>query len=314
MPNVNLDTNTHSAPLNSDIEFFLSTCEMLEIDFNYGMSQLNMYLQDLMFLQSGGKYKDLGISQRRKDSMPQLITLSASAPGSVAFVDKYDLQSPELIAPNSIALLKLNGVMRSQSGLSSNGVDRLAVDLRNAYSNPNIAGVVIETNSGGGESLAGNMAKSAIMERNKPVIGFGHLVASAAYRALTGADEIIMSSEFSEVGSIGTMVQLDNKAISRFRERVSEFYGKDAPNKNGDIRKAFAGDFSAIQERVNELTVQFHNEIIRDRPLSGGTERIKDTLSGKMFDAKEGKRRGLVDAIGGLNFAAKRVFSLKSKY
>jgi ClpP class serine protease len=110
------------------------------------------------------------------------------------------------------------------------------------------------------------------------------------------------------------MVQLDMRALAEYRERISEFYGADAPNKNGELRRALAGDYSGIQQRVNELTAQFHNEIKRDRPLRGDAEKIKDTLSGKMFDASEGKRRGLVDAIGTLPFAVKRVFSLKSKY
>jgi protease IV len=320
MPNAATDIqpeqNTVNAPLNRDIEMFLSTCEMLEIDFDFGLTQLNAYLQDLMFLQAGGKYKDLAIAQRRSESRPRIITTTdAATPASINFVNRLDINDPEtIIPPNSVALLKLTGVMRSQSGISSPGVDSMANDLRSAYANPNVAGVVIETNSGGGETLAGNMLKSAIAERNKPVVGFGHLVASAAFRALTGADEIVMSSEFSEVGSIGTMVQLDTRALSKFRNHVAEFYGSDAPNKNGELRRALAGDYSGIQQRVNELTVQFHNEIKRDRPLRGDVDKIKDTLSGKMFDAVEGKRRGLVDAVGTLPFAVKRVFSLKSKY
>lgn len=320
MPNaahdIQPEQNAINAPLNRDIEMFLSTCEMLEIDFDFGLTQLNAYLQDLMFLQAGGKYKDLGIAQRRLESRPRIITTTdAATPASINFVDRWDINDPEtIIPPNSVALLKLTGVMRSQSGISSPGVDRMANDLRSAYSNPNVAGVVIETNSGGGETLAGNMLKSAIAERNKPVVGFGHLVASAAFRALTGADEIVMSSEFSEVGSIGTMVQLDTRALSKFRDRVAEFYGSDAPNKNGELRRALSGDYSGIQQRVNELTVQFHNEIKRDRPLRGDADKIKDTLSGKMFDAVEGKRRGLIDAVGTLPFAVKRVFSLKSKF
>lgn len=261
MPNAAVDISgeqaPHAAPLNRDIELFLSTCEMLEIDFNFGMTQLNAYLQDLIFLQSGGKYKDLGIAQRREDSRARILTFdSATAPVKVNFAERRDIYDEEKeIQPNSIALLKLSGVMRSQSGISSQGMDGISKDLRAAYSNDNIAGIIIETNSGGGETLAGNMLKSAIQERNKPVVGFGHLVASAAFRALTGADEIIMSSEFSEIGSIGTMVQLDTKALARFRDRIAEFYGTDAPNKNGELRRALAGDYSGIQQRVNELTV-----------------------------------------------------------
>ena len=293
---------------NRDIDMFLATCQYLEIDFDFAVNQYSQYLQDIALLNAGVKFRDLGISARREESRPKILVTSSGH-----LVDEWNISSPE-IPQNSIAVLKLNGVMRCQSGISTPGIDELNASLRSAYNNPKISGVLIETNSGGGESLAGTMLKSVIQERNKPVVGFGYLVASAAFRALSGADEIIMASEYCEVGSIGTMVQIDNKILSEFRDRISEFYGADAPNKNGEFRSALAGDYSKIQKRVDELTKQFHNEIKRDRPLKGSDEKIADTLSGKMFDAIEGKRRGLVDAVGTMPFAVKRILSLKSKY
>jgi protease IV len=319
---------------NRDIDMFLATCQYLEIDFNFAVNQYSQYLQDIALLNAGVKFRDLGMSARREESRPKILVTSSGiivdtwnfssnrkrgtsrndeAGKGHIISDKWSISNPE-IPENSIAVIKLNGVMRSQSGISTNGVDQIGQTLRSAYANDNIAGVLIETNSGGGESLAGTMLKSVINERNKPVVGFGYLVASAAFRALSGADEIIMASEYCEVGSIGTMVQIDNKILAEFRDRISEFYGSDAPNKNGEFRSALAGDYSKIQKRVDELTKQFHNEIKRDRPLKGSDAKIADTLSGKMFDALEGKRRGLVDAVGTMPFAVKRILSLKSKY
>ena len=299
-----------AAPLNRDIENFLLTSEFLELDFDYGFQQLNIYLQDLMFLRSGGKFKDLGISERRHSVAPRLIIPSDA---SFTLVDKWDLMDNNT-PPGSIALLKLSGVMRSQSAMSSPGVDRLASDLRSAYNNQNVKGIILETVSGGGETMAGNMLKSALTERNKPVVGFGHLGASAAYRALSGTDEIIAAGGGAEFGSIGTMISLDNKVIAKLRDRFTEIYGADTPNKNGEFRKALAGDYSGLQDRVNQLTKSFHDEIKKDRPLQGDSARIKDTLSGAMFSANEAKSRGLVDAIGNLNFAVRRVNALQSKY
>ena len=93
-----------------------------------------------------------------------------------------------------------------------------------------------------------------------------------------------MTRAFPPTANLIFLVQLDTRALAKFRERVAEFYGSDAPNKNGGLRRALAGDYSGIQQRVNDLTVQFHNEIKRDRPLRGDADKIKDTLSGKMFD------------------------------
>lgn len=313
------DANDHiteqrpTSPLNLDIEQFLMSSQLLELDFEFGLQQMNMYLQDLMMIRAGGKKMVVeNIRARAAAAQPRLIVPSDNAAG-FTLVDKWDMMDGNVPA-GSIALLKLSGVMRTQSGFSSPGVDRLATDLRAAYNNTNIRGIVLETLSGGGESMAGNVLKSALSEKNKPVVGWGHLVASAAFRALTGTDEIVLSSMSAEVGSIGTMISMDTKELNKFRERFTEFYGSDAPNKNGEFRKAMAGDFSAIQERVDTLTREFHAEIKRDRPLQGDAAKIKETLSGAMFNATEGKRRGLVDAIGNLNFAVRRVSALKSRY
>lgn len=262
-----ITTASVSANTNRDIDMFLATCQHLEIDFYFAVNQYSQYLQDIALLNAGVKFRDLGISSRREESRPKILVSNSGH-----LVDEWNISSPE-IPQNSIAVLKLNGVMRCQSGISTNGVDQIGESLRSAYNNAKISGVLIETNSGGGESLAGTMLKSVIQERNKPVIGFGYLVASAAFRALSGADEIIMASEYCEVGSIGTVVQIDNKILGEFRDRISGFYGSDAPNKNGEFRSALAGDYSKIQKRVDELTKQFHNEIKRDRFSASSSNR-----------------------------------------
>lgn len=312
-PSENIDNEQRSdLRLNRDIEGFLLTSEMLEIEFNFALAELNKYLQDVLMLSAGFKFKDLGIAERRRDALPKLIIPTSDS--TYKFADCWDIQSLEETPPGSIALLKLSGVMRAQSGLSSPGADRMAFDLRNAYHNENVKGVIIETISGGGESMAGTIVKSAIGERNKPVVGFGHLGASAAYRALSGADEIIASSDQAEFGSIGTMITLDNKILNKYRERFTDIYGADVPKKNAEFRAALAGDFSGLQNRVDVLTRQFHDEIKNSRPLRGDAAFIKETLSGAVFNAKESKRRGLIDATGNLQFAVRRVNSLLKNY
>lgn len=299
---------------NRDIELFLSGNQNLEIELQFGISELNRYLEDLQMLQLGVPFSELGIYARRQSKQPRVMCLDAANDGTYSFASWRDLYSKKEIPQNSIALLQLSGVMRSQSGMSSPGIDSFVEDLMNAYNHPNVMGVIIETNSGGGESLAGNMLNSAIQDRNKPVVGFGHLVASAAYRALSGADEIIASSEASEFGSIGTMISLDNKILNKYRSRFADFYGGSAPGKNSDFRAAISGDFSGIQKRVDELTLSFQNQIKASRQLRGSESTINETLNGSMFNAIESKKRGLVDMVGTMQTAVKRVKALRGKY
>ncbi len=305
------DTQSQAAPVNADIEAFLMNAGSLEIDLQFGLKEYFAYLEDLRLLSVGLKFKDLGISERRHATFSQLILPHEST----YMVSAWDLKDPEFRTPkDSIALLKLSGVMRSQSGISSRGVDAQINDLRLAYADENILGVVIETESGGGESIAGTKFKSAIGERNKPVVGFAHMAASAAYRALSGADEIIASGDSAEFGSIGTMISVDRKMLQKYGSRIADFYGSGAPGKNADFRAALSGDFSAIQTRVDGLTEAFQNEIRRDRDLRGSQAKINETVNGSMWNAIEAKQRGLIDMVGNMQTAIKRVKALRGKY
>lgn len=296
-----------NAQFNADIEAFLLNAGTLEIDARHGLSELARYFQELQARAAGVAYSELGISTRRDSSRPQILELT-DTPGTYTFASAYDLRNTEQkVKPGSIALLKLSGVMRSESGISTRGMDALSEDLRLAYANPNISGVIIETNSPGGESLAGTLLRSTITERNKPVVGFGHLVASAAYRALSAADEIILSGAGAEAGSIGTMVALDAQLIQNLRNRSINLYGSTAPNKNSAGRGIMAGDFLPLQKQVDASTLNFQNEVRDSRPLSGSAETIAETLDGSMWLAEEAKNRGLVDLVGNMQLAIRRV-------
>ncbi|TXH43973.1 MAG: hypothetical protein E6Q97_33395 [Desulfurellales bacterium] len=295
--------------INPKIEAFLTANTRLEIEFDFGFSEFNRYLEDVALVQSGVPYAELGISERRASFRPLIIASDASA---YRLTDDVFYESDT--KPGSIALLKLSGVMRTEGGISNPGIEGLANQLRAAYANDNIAGIILETRSGGGESLSGSLLKSVLSERNKPVIGFAHIAASAAYRALSGTDEIIASSDAAEFGSIGTFYTIDEKTLSEYRERFKDFYGSNAPNKNGAFRAMLGGDYSKIQKEADELTARFHEEIAKDRPLQGSAAKIADTLGGGMFDARDAKKRGLIDGIGNLQYALKRLEALKPKY
>lgn len=293
---------------NRDIDGFLLSSDCWEIHLGFGISELYRYWEDCRLRSEGFSYDELGIAKRRHEQRPIIIDSDAH------FVEGATIYQQSETPLNSIALLKLSGVMRSQDGISTRGMDSMIGDLRAAYSNSNIKGVIIETNSGGGESLAGTMLKSAISERNKPVVGFGHMVASAAYRALSGADEIGLSGNGSESGSIGTMISMDRKTLEDYKARYMDFYGATAPEKNSEYRSAVQGIFEGLQARVNEKTVQFQNEIRDERNLRGGTAKVAETLNGAMYAAEQSKIRGLSDWTGNMNYAIKRVNALRAKY
>lgn len=297
--------------LNRNIELFLSSNSSLEIDEQFGRNALANYLAELALISSGVPFSELGFSERRAALLPSIIPFSADNFNQFATVQNLD--NRQSVLPGSIAVLKLAGVMRSQDGLSSYGADTVTGWLRSAYNNPNIDGVIIETETGGGEAMAGTKIDNVISERNKPVIGFAHMAASAGYRALSNADEIIGAGTASQFGSIGVMIALNKKRIEDTKASMDFIYGDATPNKNGADRALMNGDLGPMKEYINNMTAEFHQQVIKARDLQGRAD-IKETLSGSMFGAMDAKKRGLIDMVGNMQTAVKRVRALKSKY
>jgi len=277
----------------------------MEIDQQFAMDQLANYLNELQLIEAGAKLSDLGISERRKSSFPAVI----SANGLVSPRDGNIGDSKEIPA-GSIAHLKLNGVMRSGDGMSNRGVQRLADDLQAAYSNPNITGILIEANTGGGENIAGQILQSAISSKNKPVVVYAHFLASAGIRGTVNADEIIASSSSAQFGSIGTFMTISKSFKEWYNRNFDDIYAEKSTNKNKEFRSFLEGDKSGFMKMINKSNDFFTKEVKNNRPLNGD---IDHTLSGALFHAREARRRGLIDSIGNFAYALRRIQTLAKR-
>lgn len=196
----------------------------------------------------------------------------------------------------SIAHLQLSGVMLSHDFLWFRGVNHLTAELTAADSNPSIAGVLLEVNSGGGMVTAGQMLAATIAGMSKPVVVLTHFMASAAIMGTLPANKIVASSPGAEIGSIGTMVKVDKWVADMNKKRYHVIYADKSTNKNNDHRAAQDGDYAPLAKRVNQINEMFLQSVRTHRLLKGD---VKGTLSGGMFMAKDAKARGLIDDIGG---------------
>lgn len=301
------ENNTSALRRNPAIEAVLANGQ-LAIDAGFGLQCLNQYLSDLALLSNGASYSDLGIEQRRRESDPRIIVTNPSA--AVTINDRGLLYNSALTPAGSIAVLRVSGFMQTESSGGSGGARGMrgfADDLRAAYANQNISGILLEINSGGGEVLAMEVAISAIQARNKPIVSHAYFAASAAYGTAAATDEIVALSEMVRLGSIGSVISLNKAALQEYAEQYIDLYGSNAPRKNKEFRAALDGDFSALQQVVDDATDKFQAKVKDMRPLRGTESKISDTLSGDVFAADEARRRGLVDGIGSTEFAIKRL-------
>lgn len=284
---------------NRDIETWLFSAGLLALDWDTGIAALQQYQEELVMLRAGAKYSDLGIGARREAAMPGIITAAGTRVD-----DPSMLRNTSATPSGSFAHLKLTGVMRSQDGLSTRGISTLTQDLAMAASNTNIVGVLLEVNSGGGEVTAAQMLMAALDGYSKPVVSWAHLMASGAYYGSLPAEEIIASTDGAMVGSIGTMISLPRNFADYYKNNYVDLYATSSTRKNEDFRAFLDGDLGPLRKGLDRTNDTFHAEVKKYRSLSGNVE---DTLSGAMFQAKEARRRGLVDGIGGMEYAMKRL-------
>lgn len=292
---------------NPAIEAILANSQ-LAIEYQFGMQCLNQYLTDLSLLAHGANYKDLGIEERRRATYSAIITQIEGR--AVLVEDRGLLRNQSLTPENSIAVIRIKGFMKTESSGGSGGVRGargIAEDLRTAYNNPNISGILLDINSGGGEVTAMDVLIDALSTRNKPVVSHTLFAASAAYGTAAATDEIIALSVITRVGSIGAVISVNKIALQEHSDEILDLYGANAPNKNLEFRSALNGEFGPLQSVVNEATDRFQETVKGLRTLRGSEDRIKDTLSGHTFASIEARKRGLIDGVGGIEYAIKRL-------
>jgi ClpP class serine protease len=294
--------STTEVPTNKQIDAFIATGRF-EIDEQWGMEQLAEYHNELALLQAGAPYAELGIGKRREASRPGIIAMGADGMFQ-RIADPGMLTDPAATPPGSFAHLRLQGVMRGQDGASSQGINSLIDNLHQAFQNENIVGILLEVNTGGGESLAGSMLQAVLAESPKPVVAWAHFMASAGVRATAPVDEIVASSDAARIGSIGTYITLDKRFSSWYANNYEDLYADKSTNKNTDFREYVKGNKAPLQEMINKSNNHFLAEVEKYRPLKRDVEH---TLSGAMFDAREARSRGLVDGIGNFNYAVQRL-------
>jgi len=215
----------------------------------------------------------------------------------------------ETAQSGSILRLRMSGVMTAADQLCSDGIQSLSDTLYKAYANDNIDGILLEVNSGGGESTAGYILKNALADKNKPVVVHAMILGSAALLGTLNASEIIAAGESAKIGSIGSYLSVNKNFLTWYKENYTDIYASQSTDKNADFRSLIEGDSAPIQKAIDKSAKMFQDNVRKSRTLKGSDEKINSTLAGGMFDATDARSRGLVDGIGSFNYAMKRLKS-----
>jgi len=119
-----------------------------------------------------------------------------------------------------------------------------------------------------------------------PVVAFIEgMAASAAYWIISGATKIIASSDLDRIGSIGTMLLVED--LQPYFEsqgvKFHEVYATLSVDKNKDLNQVLDGNYKPYQQNVLDvINAKFLSTIRANR---SGVE--DGTLSGKIYFAPE---------------------------
>lgn len=164
-----------------------------------------------------------------------------------------------------------------------------------------VQGHLITVDCIGGEIPATATLAATLTALDKPYVIHASRILSGGYWAGCGAEEIVLTSAASEVGSIGAMFRIEAEDLE---SDDVEVYASASTRKNEDIRALRRGDQGPIRAQLDEIVSAFHATVRRHRPSVSAS-----ALDGAVYYGREAIRLGLADSIGNRGYALRRLAS-----
>lgn len=231
--------------------------------------------------------------------------------------DEYDDDDSEFEEahkpqPGSVGVMRIRGVIMKHSQFCGpRGTMDYAQELKRMDSDPNVIGAVMYIESGGGQSYAVKPLTDAMANFSKPLVVLGgSVLASAAYYIASYADEILSEHPRAIIGSIGTMLAIEDiqPALEKLGVVFHEIFATQSTQKNKDSRDALSGKYDLIRQGwLDPIQEDFERDIRSQR-----TGLANDTaiFAGATFLANIAQEKGLIDGMGNMEQAVERVRAL----
>jgi len=184
--------------------------------------------------------------------------------------------------------------------------------LEQYRNDPNLAGIVLDIDSGGGQVSGTPEFHDYIKCFEKPVVAYtdGDMC-SAAYYIGSAADYLIANKRAEAIGSIGVMISFIDWTgyIEKEGGQVITEYATLSTEKNKPFEQLLAGNAEFyIKEELDPINDVFHADVKNSRPNVN-----ESVFTGKTWDAAGALEQGLIDEIGTLQMAISKVLELAAK-
>ena len=226
---------------------------------------------------------------------------------SILFVTMGGAKKSAAYGSSHTALVKLNGVIGTESGVSASQINH---SLRNAFEAEHSEAVILEINSPGGSPVQSADINTEIIRLQekypeKPLyVVMADVAASGGYFVAASADKIF-ANRSSIVGSIG--VRMDSFGFVGTLEKLGVERRSITAGENKSILDPFLPMVPEQKAHAESMLKQVHQHFI-DVVREGRGDKLSDNpdiFSGLFWTGEEAKRLGLIDDFGNSSSVAR---------
>lgn len=206
-----------------------------------------------------------------------------------------------------IAVVYAIGPIESGNGDNETiGSERISEAIREARKDTTVKAVVLRVNSPGGSALASDVIwrEMVLCKAAKPVVvSMGDVAASGGYYIACAADKIIAMPN-TITGSIGVFGMIPNMQ-KFFNNKLGITFDGVKTNRYADmmtVSRAMKDDeLAIIEESVEDIYDDFIDKVAKGRDMS--PLKVEDAARGRVWTGTDALAIGLVDELGGLEYA-----------
>ncbi len=175
--------------------------------------------------------------------------------------------------------------------------------LEEADEDDSVKAIVLDINSGGGYVVASRELMRAVQETEKPVVAWiGEAGASGAYYTASAADYIVADRD-SITGSIGVITSVMHYygLMEKIGVNVTVVKAGNSKDIGSPYRPMTEDEYTEMKDMVDDIYYDFIRDIAKNRNLD--VEYTENISGGKLYLGSEAKELGLVDDLGGIDYA-----------
>ena len=281
---------------------------------NLSIDSLNMFATDLSAMMAedalanrmvdGLKYED-----EVEDILREKLELDADEDITFVTLGEYIAAKPytPTYSDNKIEVIYAEGqIVQGASEQGTLGSSTLADQLAEARLDEEVKAVVLRVNSPGGSALASEVIwrEMELLRQQKPVIvSMGDYAASGGYYISAPADAIVADATTltGSIGVFGLMFNAEKALNNKLGVTVDVAKTNPSADMGMPFRAVSSNERAKIMRSIEQVYSTFVNHVADGRNMT--FDSVDAIGQGRVWTGNDGNRIGLVDQIGGLQYA-----------